>query len=218
MAKKLANNVAIIGCGPGAISHMTLRALKCIQEADVIVGSRRLLNLFPEVRAEKLVLGRNYRPLLTKIGRLRARKKVVVLVSGDPGFFSYARLVVTRLGKENCDVIPGISSIQLAFASIKLHWCDARFVSLHGRKTELDNLVEVVKTHDKVAVLNDTSISPKLVCHALKKGGVKGKKVYLCENLSLDNENIKEYDLTSISKANSNNNMNVMIFVSEGFN
>ncbi len=215
MARKLKNNVAIIGCGPGAMSHMTLGALKRIQVADVVVGSRRLLNLFPEVKAEKFVLGKNYRTLLTKIERLSTRKKVVVLVSGDPGFFSYARLVITRLGKENCDVIPGISSVQLAFASVGLHWCDAYFVSLHGRKLELNNLVEAVKTHDKVAVLNDTSMSPKIVCTALKKGGVKGKRIYLCENLSMKNENVKEYDLTSFSKANSEN-MNVMIFLSEG--
>lgn len=215
MAKKLGNNVAIIGCGPGNISCMTLGAIKRIQEADVIVGSRRLLNLFSEVRAEKFVLGKNYRALLTKIERLSVRKKVVVLVSGDPGFFSYAKLVVTRLGREKCDIIPGISSIQLAFASIGSHWNDAHFVSLHGRRTELENLVETVKTHDKVAVLNDISVSPKIVCHAMQKGGVKGKKVYLCENLSLENENVREYDLASLSKARSDS-MNVMIFVSEG--
>ncbi|MEE9585190.1 MAG: precorrin-6y C5,15-methyltransferase (decarboxylating) subunit CbiE [Candidatus Brocadiales bacterium] len=215
MAKKPANNVAIIGCGPGSISYMTVGALKRIKEADVVVGSRRLLNLFPEVRVEKLVLGRNYRVLLGKIERLSARKKVAVLVSGDPGFFSYARLVVNRLGKERCDIIPGISSIQLAFASIRQHWSDARFISLHGRKTELNSLVEAVKAHDKVAVLNDTAMSPKIVCHALKRGGVKDKKVYLCENLSLGNENVKEYDLASLSRANANG-INVMIFVSEG--
>ncbi|MFQ5957631.1 MAG: precorrin-6y C5,15-methyltransferase (decarboxylating) subunit CbiE [Candidatus Brocadiales bacterium] len=216
MAKKIGNNVSIIGCGPGALGYMTLMGLKRIQDADVMVGSRRLLNLFPEVKAEKLILGKNYRALLTKIERLSSRKKVVVLVSGDPGFFSYARLVITRLGKENCDIIPGISSIQLAFSSIGLHWSDAHFVSLHGRKTELDNLVEIAKTHNKVAVLNDAAVSPKLVCHALQRGGVKEKKVYLCENLSLDNENIKEYNLSSLAKVNSDS-MNVMVFVSEGF-
>lgn len=215
MAKRLANSVAIIGCGPGNINCMTLGAIRRIQDAGVIVGSRRLLNLFPEVRAEKFVIGKNYRALLSKIEKLSVRKKVVVLVSGDPGFFSYARLVVTRLGKENCDIIPGISSIQLAFASIRSHWGDAHFVSLHGRKSELENLVEAVKTHNKVAVLNDTSVSPRIVCHALQKGGVKGKKVYLCENLSLENENIKEYDLASLGEAHSDS-MNVMIFVSEG--
>ncbi|MCP4364481.1 MAG: precorrin-6y C5,15-methyltransferase (decarboxylating) subunit CbiE [Planctomycetes bacterium] len=217
MAKKVRNNVAIIGCGPGSMKHMTLGALRRIQEADVVVGSRRLLNLFPEVKAEKFVLGKNYRVLLTKIERLSARKNVVILVSGDPGFFSYARLVISRLGKEHCDVIPGISSVQLAFASVGLHWCDAYFTSLHGRKSELENLVDIIKTHDKVAVLTDVSMSPKVVCTALKKGGVKGKKIYLCENLSMKNEKVKEYDISSFSKVNSEN-MNVMIFLSEGYN
>jgi len=53
---------------------MTLGAIKRIQDAGVIVGSRRLLNLFPEVRAEKFVIGKNYRALLSKIEKLSVRK------------------------------------------------------------------------------------------------------------------------------------------------
>ena len=93
-------------------------------------------------------------------------------------------------------------------------WSDIE-VQLKRRYDLIPNLVEAVKTHNKVAVLNDTSVSPRIVCHALQKGGVKGKRVYLCENLSLENENIKEYDLASLGEAHSDS-MNVMIFVSEG--
>lgn len=206
------NKVAIIGCGPGSLGHITLRALKRIQEADVLVGSRRLLSLFPEVKAEKLLLGKNYRALLNKITSLSVKKRVTVLVSGDPGFFSYARLVVSRLGKENCEIVPGISSVQLAFAAIGKPWNDAYFYSLHGRRAELEGLVEVVKSHEKVAVLNDGEVSPRLLSHTLLRGGVKGRKIYLCENLSLENERIREFDLPSLGKVDTEG-MNVVIFL-----
>jgi precorrin-6y C5,15-methyltransferase (decarboxylating) CbiE subunit len=214
MARRIGKKVAIVGCGPGSMGYITIKALRCIQEADILVGSRRLLGLFPEVKAEKLPLGKNYRPLLDKIATLSTRKKVIVLVSGDPGFFSYARLIISKLGKENCEIIPGISSVQLAFAAIGRPWNDAFFISLHGRKGELPRLVEALKTSEKVAVLNDSTFSPRLLCHLLRKEGIKGKKVYLCENLSLENERIQELDPVSLAEAEAEG-MNVMIFLSE---
>lgn len=215
MAKRLTNKVAIIGCGPGSLGYITLKALQCIKESDILVGSKRLLSLFPEVKANKILLGKNYRTLLSKITSLSSRKKVTILVSGDPGFFSYARLVVGRLGQKNCEVIPGISCMQLAFAAIGKTWNDAHFMSLHGRRSELEGLVEVVKTHNKVAVLNDGGISPRLLSHTLIKGGVKDRKIFLCENLSLENEKVREYDLDSLGKVEAGG-MNVLIFTTQG--
>lgn len=214
MARGIGNKVTIVGCGPGSVGYITLKALKRIQEAGVLVGSRRLLGLFPEVRAEKLVLGKNYLPLLSKIASLSARKKVVVLVSGDPGFFSYAKLVINKLGKENCEIVPGISSVQLAFAAIGRPWNDAHFVSLHGRRSELPRLAEAIKTRDAVAVLNDSTVSPGFLCRYLRKEGIKGKRVYLCENLSLQNERVRELDLSSLAETAAEG-MSVMIFLSE---
>lgn len=214
MARRIGKRVAIVGCGPGSMGYITLRALRCIQEADVLVGSRRLLSLFPEVKAEKLLFGKNYRPLLNKIASISTRKKIVVLVSGDPGFFSYARLIVNRLGRENCEIIPGISSVQLAFAAIGKPWNDAYFISLHGRREELPKLLEALKTREKVAVLNDSALSPRLLCHILRGGGIRGKKIYLCENLSLENERVQELDLSSLAEIEAEG-MNVMIFLSE---
>ncbi len=214
MAKRVGNRVVIVGCGPGSMGYITLKAIRCIQEADVLVGSRRLLSLFPEVKAEKLPLGKNYRPLLTKIASLSTRKRVTVLVSGDPGFFSYARLIINKLGKENCDVIPGISSIQLAFAAIGKNWNDACFISLHGRKEELTRLAGALKTKEKVAVLNDSGMSFRLLCHYLRKEGVEKRKVYLCENLSMENERVQELDLSTLEEMETEG-MSVMIFLTE---
>jgi precorrin-6B methylase 1 len=54
------------------------------------------------------------------------------LVSGDPGLLSLARLVVARFGRNACEVIPGVSTLQVAFARVALEWLDARVVDAHG--------------------------------------------------------------------------------------
>lgn len=200
MAKKLVNKITIVGCGPGSRKYITAYAVQNIKKADVLIGSIRLLDLFAEVEADKYILNKNYILLLKRIVALSKRNKVVVLVSGDPGFFSYAKLIVDKVGIDNCEIIPGISSVQLAFAAIGRTWSDACFLSLHGRKGELSTLVKKVKDHKKVVVLTDKSNNLKLIAKSLLDEGLKDKKIYVCENLSLKNQRIREFKVSSIQK------------------
>ena len=201
MAKKLLNKITIVGCGPGSKKYITGYAKQRIKKAEVIIGSRRLLELFSDVEAEKFTINKNYKLLITRITSLSRSNNVVVLVSGDPGFFSYAKLIIDKVGVENCEVIPGISSVQLAFASIGKTWNDACFVSMHGRKAEISTLVKKVKGHSKVAVLTDKTNNLKLIANGLLNEGLKDRKIYICENLSLDKQRIRKFDVFSVQKA-----------------
>ncbi|MFQ5715076.1 MAG: precorrin-6y C5,15-methyltransferase (decarboxylating) subunit CbiE [Candidatus Scalinduaceae bacterium] len=201
MAKKLLNKITIVGCGPGSKKYVTGYARQRIKKAEVIIGSRRLLELFSDVEAEKFTINKNYKLLITRITSLSISNKVVVLVSGDPGFFSYAKLIIDKVGVENCEVIPGISSVQLAFASIGKTWNDACFISMHGRKAEISTLIKKVKGHSKVAVLTDNTNNLKLIANGLLNEGLKDRKIYICENLSLDKQRIREFDAFSAQKA-----------------
>lgn len=200
MAKKLVNKITIVGCGPGSKKYITGYALQCVKKADVLIGSGRLLDLFPDSEADKYTLNNNYKLLLKRIISLSKSNIVVVLVSGDPGFFSYAKLIIEKVGIENCDVVPGISSVQLAFASIGATWNDACFVSLHGRKGELPTLIRKVRNYRKVAVLTDKSNNLKLIAKSLLNAGLRNKKIFVCENLSLKGERIRELKVTSIQR------------------
>ena len=212
MAKEIVNKVTIVGCGPGAKKYLTGYAMQQIINAEVLIGSRRLLSLFPD--ADTYVLSNNYKLLITRIVSLSKKKKVVVLVSGDPGFFSYTKLIVDKLGAEKCEVIPGISSVQLAFAKIGRTWNDACFMSLHGRSGKLAAVVKKISDNDKVAVLTDNANNVKLIAKKLLETGVKERKIFVCENLSLEKERIREFDVSSILKIRVSD-LNVVIFLDE---
>lgn len=214
MAKKLVNKITIVGCGPGSKKYITGYALRCIKKADAIFGSRRLLDSFSDAEANKYAISKNYKLLIKKIVSLSKNNNVVVLVSGDPGFFSYAKLIIDKVGVENCEVIPGISSVQLAFASIGRTWSDACFVSLHGRKSGLSTLIKKVKENKKVAVLTDASNNLKIIAKSLLNEGLKDRKLFVCENLSLDKERIREFDVSSIQKVEARG-LNVVIIIDE---
>ena len=202
--------ITIVGCGPGHKGYITRIGTEKIKDADVLVGSKRLLGIFPEIKAERILLGKDYKSLADKIYDLK-KDKVVILVSGDPGFFSLAKILIKRIGIDNCTVIPGISSVQLAFARIGENWNDARFVSLHGRDEELDDLTQIIKQNEKVAVLTDDINNPSKIAKLLVHNKITERKTYIFENLTLENEYIHELDIISMCDVDVKG-MNVVVF------
>lgn len=214
MAKKLKNSITIVGCGPGAMKYITPVSIEYINKANVLIGSKRLLNMFPDAKAEKIAIDKNYISLLKKIVLLSKTNNVVVLVSGDPGFYSFARLIIERVGIDNCNVIPGISSAQYAFASIGMTWHDAHFTTIHGRQENMDELVKAVKKHDKVAILTDRRSSLRNFARELLSADITKRKIFVCENLSLPDEQITEFTPASLQNAEVKG-LNVVIVVNE---
>ncbi|MER6133301.1 precorrin-6y C5,15-methyltransferase (decarboxylating) subunit CbiE [Streptomyces sp. NPDC001815] len=94
--------------------------------------------------------------------------RVVVLASGDPGFFGIVRALAERFGAERLDVRPGVSSVATAFARAGLTWDDAVVVSAHGR--DLRTAVNVCRAHPKVAVLTGPGSGPAELGAALRSG------------------------------------------------
>ena len=72
--------------------------------------------------------------LLNYIAEESRHGQVVVMVSGDPGFYSLLPALRRRFPRERLQVIPGISSVQLAFARVAEPWQDANLLSFHGRE------------------------------------------------------------------------------------
>ncbi len=197
MAKHDKNKVIIVGCGPGLKAYIHPKAIYNIKKADILVGSKRLLKLFPRVGAEKIVIEKNYTVLVNRIADWRGTKQVVVLVSGDPCFFSYTKMIVKKVGRQACAIIPGISSVQLAFAAIGESWDDACFISLHGRDIEYAQLIKKVRLFDKVGILTDQQNTPSVIARRLLDGGIRKRSVFVCENLSLPDERILEVSLAT---------------------
>ncbi|MEN6621234.1 MAG: precorrin-6y C5,15-methyltransferase (decarboxylating) subunit CbiE, partial [Smithella sp.] len=135
-----ARSISIIGCGPGAAEYVTPLARKTAREADILVGARRLLDLFPETAAECIPVQSNIEALLDQIEKISPEKKVVVVVTGDPGLLSLAKPIIKRFGRGSCHVVAGVSSLQAAFAALGLDWLDALVIDAHGGLPELTDL------------------------------------------------------------------------------
>jgi precorrin-6Y C5,15-methyltransferase (decarboxylating) len=110
---------------------------------------------------------------------------VVVLASGDPGFFGVLRLLREQLPPEQVEVLPALSSIALSFARAGLPWDDAVVVSAHGRDPR--PAVAACRAHPKVAVLTSTGAGPAELGAAL--AGV-ARRMCVVERAGLDGERV----------------------------
>ncbi|WP_221355119.1 precorrin-6y C5,15-methyltransferase (decarboxylating) subunit CbiE [Streptomyces beigongshangae] len=174
--------ITVFGTGTGA--PLPPDAGAALAGAGLVVGARRHLAAaaLPDTAA-RIVLG-PLAPALDAIGRhleeagreederedaAAGRGRVVVLASGDPGFFGIVRALAERFGAERLDVRPGVSSVATAFARAGLTWDDAVVVSAHGR--DLRTAVNVCRAHPKVAVLTGPGSGPAELGAALRSAG-----------------------------------------------
>ncbi|MFJ3796256.1 precorrin-6y C5,15-methyltransferase (decarboxylating) subunit CbiE [Streptomyces sp. NPDC090088] len=154
--------ITVIGTGTGAPVPP-----EAVAGAELVVGGRRHLDAvrLPE-GAERVVLG-PLAPALDIVEEYVGKDRpVLVLASGDPGFFGIVRALAERFGADRLDVRAGVSSVAAAFARVGLPWDDAVVVSAHGR--ELRTAVHVCRAHPKVAVLTGPGAGPAELGAALR--------------------------------------------------
>jgi cobalt-precorrin-7 (C5)-methyltransferase len=194
----MTKKITVIGCGPGAPEYMTRAGLQAIANADVFCGATHLLKLYaPEGKPRIPVASDIEGALAAMASALSEGKRLAVLVSGDPGLCSLAAPVIQRFGLETCDVIPGISSIQLLFARLGLDWMEARIISAHKSLPTLSATeLASVKT---LVILCGHHISQQWVIELYLSWGKAGKLV-VCQDLSLPTERIDEVDGEMFSK------------------
>lgn len=182
--------ILIVGCGPGSPDLITPAARAAALTAEVLIVSKRLADLFPEATAERIDSGTDIPGTIAAIAERRdAGKQVVVLATGDPGIASLAQPVIRHFGRENCTVIPGISSIQVAFARLGLDWRDVRIVVAHSEDPE--ETAEDLAAAEKIAILGGRDGSLRWAAGLLREIGAD-RRVFLCEELTLPGERIRE--------------------------
>jgi precorrin-6Y C5,15-methyltransferase (decarboxylating) len=135
---------------------------RLLADAALVAGGGRHLEMLGVESDRALVLEGDLSEALARIEATGG--PVVVLASGDPGFFGIVRLLGGRLGRENLRIVPGLSSVALAFARAGLSWDDAVTVSAHGRDPR--RAVNVCRAYPKVAVLTSPDFGPAELAEA----------------------------------------------------
>ena len=196
--------IYLIGAGCGSMGTQTLEATEKLEICDLIIGAKRLVEGLPE-RYEGKCISAHKPDIIAQIlrdaektgvdgevliGSGAKEKNVVLLLSGDSGFYSgTARLIrmIDELRAENPDrkyeteILPGISSLQYFAAKIGRPWQDLRLVSAHGHYC--DAVYEVMQGKD-VFFLTGGKYTPAQIAEDLCRAGLGSLSMIVGENLS----------------------------------
>ncbi|XHU95346.1 MAG: precorrin-6y C5,15-methyltransferase (decarboxylating) subunit CbiE [cyanobacterium endosymbiont of Rhopalodia gibba] len=194
--------IKVIGIGLNGVIGLTKPVQEIVNKATLLVGSKRHLSYFSEHPAQIIVM----RDLLETIEKINKEKDnhncIVILVSGDPFFFGLGRLLIDYFPVKDLTFYPHISSIQLAFNSLKIPWQDTKIVSVHGR--EIDNLIPLFKQGvNKIAILTDHNNNPSVIARLyLSLNLPYDYKFLVCENLGDSSEKIQSFSAKELSGKN----------------
>jgi cobalt-precorrin-7 (C5)-methyltransferase len=179
--------ILIVSCGPGAPEYITEAARQAVNQAELLVGATRLFALFPESTAQRCSVSADLNAALDTIEAAYPHQQVVVLVTGDAGLHSFARTMIQRFGRQQCKIISGISSVQMAFARLGLEWTNALIISAHGTTPDVTD--ESLATEERIAILGGGRASWTAIENIIEKCRAT-HAAFLCENLTLDNERV----------------------------
>lgn len=176
--------IGVLDNGSAGLSEVALAHLR---RADVVIGGARTLALLAhELRPDALRLDLTGR-LAAVPGWVReareAQRHCVVLATGDPLCHGIAPYLAQHLCVSALDILPNLSTLQLACARIGLAWQDARIVSVHARDAGewasgsppghgLYALAQALRAHDRLLVLTSPDNGPDRIARLLLAEGL----------------------------------------------
>ena len=194
------NKIIVAGIGPGGEDYITPAALKKIRAAKFLVGGRRALNEFSSMNQITCPITRDLDAPINFIREKIQLDEVVVMVSGDPGYYSMLDLLRKKFPPTLIEVIPSVSAMQLAFAKISLPWHDATLLSFHGRQPSREDLK--FSAGKILGLLTDAEYNSATISKILLDcGWNENSSVTICARLSYPDEKIFTTTLAEAAQA-----------------
>jgi len=185
-------SVTLVGAGPGDAELLTLRAVRALQSADVILFddlvSQEVLD-FARREARKILVGKSAHGPSCKqsdinalmVALAKGGKRVVRLKGGDPMIFGRAaeEIAACTVAGIAVDVVPGITAAQGAASRLGVSLTERRkarrvqFITGHSEEGDLPEDLDWASLTDPAAttaVYMPTKTLYKLVAKALAAG------------------------------------------------
>lgn len=204
----------LAGAGMGEKSSMTEEVLEAVDQADAVFGAKRLLKDIQDKECYSLFRAED---VMEVISSHPEYKKVVILFSGDSGFYSGAKTFLMDMNNSEgyeqpgdmksekmgsntlrfkgicfkISVLPGISSVAYLAARLGESYENAGIYSLHGRFSK-ENLYEIlwnIKYREKSFVLFSGAQDVNSLAKGMKEHLIQGE-ITLGISLSSKDEEI----------------------------
>ena len=219
--------VTVVAVGPGDSRMLTLRGRDVLEGADLVAGFKTVLDVVAPWLGNAELCTMTYRDqeevLEYAVGEARKGRNFVVCCWGD--FNVSARELLARVRKraDIVELVPGISSVQVACARSGIFLEDSLFITLHKRQEiddDLDELAHYLREGRRHLILLPRPFDlmpPGIAGHLIELGIPDDRTMLIYQRLTLEGEKRWEGTLRQCADSNEEfNDLTIMVFPKGG--
>jgi precorrin-6B C5,15-methyltransferase / cobalt-precorrin-6B C5,C15-methyltransferase len=179
--------IEVVGLSARGWSEVPERLRALIQQAEVLLGSPRHLDLIPRFPGQQRLAWPS--PLRERLPRLLnevSARRVVALASGDPLTAGIGSTLIEMLGAEAVRIQPAVSSVALARA--RMGWSEESTQLVRLRGDDLDVVRRCLFPDRRLIILSRDAASPAEVAQLLTDEGFGDSLITVLGYLDTDTE------------------------------
>jgi precorrin-6Y C5,15-methyltransferase (decarboxylating) len=158
----------VIGIGEDGMEGLAPAARTLVETAEVILGGERHHQLAPNITAQRLAWPSPFDAMIDTIRGLNGRR-AVVLVTGDPLWFSVGARIARAFPEGGIAFHPALSAFQLAACRLGWSLADLDTLTAHGRPPEI--ILPRVQPGARLLILTTGARTPAQIARLLDDRG-----------------------------------------------
>ena len=166
----------IVGIGENGMAGLSPAARALVESAEVILGGDRHHDLAAVSKAERISWPSPFDAMIDTIRDFKGRR-VVILVSGDPLWYSVGARIGRSIDPSEIVYHPQLSAFQLAACRMGWSLPDVSTLTIHGRPAE--QIIPWFSPDTKLLVLTKDKTSPARVAELLCCNGYENSRLHV---------------------------------------
>ena len=225
-ADKTGISMTVVAVGPGDPRMLTLRGRQALEAADVVTGFKTVLDVVAEWCGNAELRPMSYRDqedvLEYTAAQAAAGKNCVVCCWGDLNVSAAELLARVYRRAEKVELIPGVSSIQMACARSGIAMEESLFITLHRRDgsesalSELEHYLGEGKRNIILLPRPFDLMPPQIAADLVAGGAASDRAVTVYQRLTLEGEKAWSGTLAECAAISEEfSDLSIMVFLRE---
>lgn len=182
----------IVGIGEDGMDGLTPATRSVVEAAEIIVGGDRHHTLANVTSAERVSWPSPFDALIDRLMTYKG-KRVVVLATGDPLWFSVGARIGRAIPASEITFHPQLSAFQLASARMGWSMADLETLTVHGRPVE--QMIAFIQPDARLLILTTGADTPGQIARFLTERGFGKSPMTVFANMGGEAE--KRFDATA---------------------
>lgn len=175
----------IVGIGEDGMDGLTPATRAVVEAAQVIVGGERHHALAESIGATRISWPSPFNALIETLKAQRG-KRVVVLASGDPLWYSVGARIGRSIDPAEIIYHPQVGAFQMAAARMGWSMADLETLTVHGRPVE--QMIAYIQPDQRLLILTTGAETPAQIAAFLAARGFGQSKMTVLANMGGEDE------------------------------